>query len=131
MEVTYNPDTNELEINGEKIDAVEFFDLLPKDMELARLYFLTARIQEIRREKIENLGGYQQRIIELAHEEREAREKQREALEEENYKKASAYLDLVKSIHYEKNTINEFRHAQKFLSNTEGRLMAYISKLEV
>ena len=53
------------------------------------------------------------------------------AVEAGEDKKVRAYESVTKALLNQKNTMNEYRHAQKFLTLEEGRLLLFLTKLEV
>lgn len=109
----------------------DFLERLPQTIEIIRLHYLCSKIHQTRNEKIENLGDYMDKVIDLTTGEARIRKKMEDAAEEGDFKYVKALGEVVKAYLAEKNTVNEFRHAQKFLTNEEGRLLALLAKLEV
>jgi hypothetical protein len=116
-------------------------DQLPT--EKVRVEHILWKIDSIRKEKIQNLGDFQQRIIDLVKKEAQYRQKLDDlmhsdepnilAIRNDDKMRASyikAYGELIKACLTEKNTLTEFRHAQKFLTNEEARFMVLLARLE-
>jgi len=141
LKVNYDDYTRLVTIGSEEIDIEELLGALPT--EKARVETILWRIDAIRKEKIENLGSFQDIIIELVKKESAYRQKLDDlmhldtekilAIRNNDKMRASyikAYGELIKACLTEKNTLTEYRHAQKFLTNEEARFMVLLAKLE-
>lgn len=133
MKVIYDHKTGiiTIEIDGvsEKIGLNEFLQQIPD--ERAKYQWLLEHLRRVRQEKIDNLGDFMQKIIDLTKGESEVRERMKKLAEAGDYKAVRAYGEVVKAYLAEKTTLQEFRHAQKFLTFEEGKIMAELEDLEV
>lgn len=146
MKVEYDPVTTLVTIGGDTDNPVhigiqQLLEQLPT--EKVRVEQLLWKIDSIRKEKIENLGSFQDKIIDLTVKEAGYRQKLETLTVSDDPKYVAirtdskmfpsyirAYGELIKACLTEKNTLTEFRHAQKFLTNEEGKLLLILAKLE-
>jgi len=141
LKVKYNDDNRLVTIGSEEIDIEELLEALPT--EKTRVEKILWRIDAIRKDKIENLGNFQDLIIDLVKKEAAYRQKLDDlmhldtdkilAIRNDDKMRQSyikAYGELIKACLTEKNTLTEFRHAQKFLTNEEARFMVLLARLE-
>lgn len=133
MEIKYNPEDDSVDVTiMDQTERMTVKDLLGHlTPEKTRLEWLLSEIHRTRSEKIKNLGNYMDIIINLMKGEAGVRKKMEDQYDLGNYKAVKALGEVVKAYLAQKNTVNEFRHAQKFLTNEEGRLMAFLAKIEV
>ena len=133
MEIEFTPTTEVIHITigdtTESITLLDFLDHLPS--EKVRWEWLLAEARRVKAEKIHNLGNFMQKIIDLTKGEAETRNKMMPLAEAGDLKALKAYSEVIKAYLSEKNTMVEFRHAQKFLTIEEGKIMAMLANLEV
>lgn len=144
--VEYDFSTGLVTIGGDTRNPIDIhIDSLLEQLptEKVRVEQILWKIDSIRNEKIQNLGDFQQKIIDLTIKESEYRQKLDDLMhkDDEKYipiksdpKLLSSYIraygELIKACLTEKNTLTEYRHAQKFLTNEEGKFMLILAKLE-
>jgi len=139
--IEYDFKTGMVTMGSETVHIDVLLESLPS--EKVRIEQLLWKIKNTREEKIQNLGDFQQKIIDLTLKESAYRQKLDVLLHSDepamsvirNDSKMfpsyiKAYGELIKACLTEKNTLTEYRHAQKFLTNEEGRLMVLLAKLE-
>jgi len=144
MKVEYNPKDDTIGIEAKddeqippsegyvihlKIPLEILLDNMPD--ERARVHQLLDELYQVRKEFNEQLGNYNQYIVDLVKGMAKVRQRMEDLDPVEDAKAVNTLEKVMKAYSHEKNTIRESRHALKFLTFREGKILADLEKLEV
>jgi len=133
MRITYNPDVDTVIIQDEgialEVQVNELLSIIPT--EEARLELLRSQIHQIRRNRLNNMDEFIQRIKELTVGIHETRNKMIECDPETEGKKIKALTAVTMAYSREIMGLKEIRHVNKLLHHEEGWLLARIAELSV
>jgi len=111
-----------------KVPATEIMEKLPG--EEARIQYIIARIQDIRKVRFGTIENYMKEIMKLTSAIRDVRRKMEQLDPERNPKKLNALKAILTSYSIQKAIFKEMRYSAKLLEIEEARYRADLAELQ-